>query len=282
MQIAYDRGRSSDAPPYPLGYSEREFARLQRQGEFLRDITEDMLRRAGIGPGMRVLDAGCGVGDVSMLAAARVGPTGAVLRIDRSERSLDVASQRAAAAGQRWLRFQRAELDTFEDGESFDALVGRLVLLYLPDPAGALRKLCRHLRPCGIVAFQEMAMPLGRCVPDAPLYRQCVDWIVHTLARAGVETDMGARLPRIFRAAGLPAPQMLALARVEAGGESPVYEYVAETVRTLLPLAQSVGVTSTEAADIDTLAERLRTEALSFDTSIMPPPLIGAWTRLTA
>jgi ubiquinone/menaquinone biosynthesis C-methylase UbiE len=51
----------------------------------LRPITERLLRSAGIEPGMRVLDIGCGAGDVSMLAAELVGSTGSVVGIDRNE-----------------------------------------------------------------------------------------------------------------------------------------------------------------------------------------------------
>ena len=54
---------------YALGYSDDEFRRLERQGDYYRDLTEDVLVRAGIGPGMRVLDLGCGVGDVALIAA---------------------------------------------------------------------------------------------------------------------------------------------------------------------------------------------------------------------
>jgi cyclopropane fatty-acyl-phospholipid synthase-like methyltransferase len=53
---------------YALGYSEDEAHRLTRQAAFFEDLTADVLRRAGIGPGMHVLDLGCGVGDVSLLA----------------------------------------------------------------------------------------------------------------------------------------------------------------------------------------------------------------------
>src|SRR6202007_1153318 len=91
-----------DPHPYPLGYSESEFRRLERMAAFFRDLTEEVLRRAGVAPGMHVLDVGCGVGDVSLLAGTLVGPTGAVLGIDRSAEAVDTARRRAAAAGQAW------------------------------------------------------------------------------------------------------------------------------------------------------------------------------------
>ncbi len=75
---------TSESDSYPLGYSEDEAGRLANQGAFLEDLTADVLRRAGIESGMEVLDLGCGVGDVSVLAATMVGEFGAVLGIDRA------------------------------------------------------------------------------------------------------------------------------------------------------------------------------------------------------
>jgi SAM-dependent methyltransferase len=80
-----------DGRPYALGYSNSEFKRLELQASLIRDLTENVLRRAGIVPGMRVLDVGCGVGDVSLLAAEIVGPSGFVLGVDRSADATAVA-----------------------------------------------------------------------------------------------------------------------------------------------------------------------------------------------
>ena len=101
----------ADARPYALGYSDDEFKRLERQGGYYRDLTEDVLVRAGIGPGMRVLDIGCGVGDVSLIAGRLVGPTGSVLGVDRSSEAIETAARRTAQAGQAgWVGFAAAEL----------------------------------------------------------------------------------------------------------------------------------------------------------------------------
>jgi 2-polyprenyl-3-methyl-5-hydroxy-6-metoxy-1,4-benzoquinol methylase len=269
-----------DPRPYALGYSESEFRRLERQAAFFRDLTEEVLRRAGLAPGMHVLDVGCGVGDVSLLAGTLVGPTGAVLGIDRSAEAVDTARRRAAATGQAWVRFAAVELDAFSTEQKFDAVVGRLVLMYQPDPVATLRQLRRHLHRDGIIAFQEMAMPLARSVPDAPHFRQCSDWILAAFARAGFEVDMGGKLFATFLAAGLPMPQMIAAGRVEGGPHSPVYDFYAGVLRSLLPTIKRVGVATATDIEIDSMAERLRKEAIEHDACIMPPPLLGAWTRV--
>jgi ubiquinone/menaquinone biosynthesis C-methylase UbiE len=108
---------------------------------------------------MHVLDLGCGVGDVSFLAAGMVGAAGTVLGIDRNASSIETARRRATALGLSNVRFEASELDTFNnDGRRFDALIGRLVLLFLPDPAATLRRFRNFLRPGGVIAFQEVDM----------------------------------------------------------------------------------------------------------------------------
>src|SRR2546429_876793 len=164
MEATYvDRNRKSeirvsgpDSRPYVLGESEAEFRRLEMQSAFIRDLTEDVLKRAGLRPGMRVLDIGCGVGDVALLAGELVGPTGSVLGVDRSAASIKTAERRVAQARQHArIRLAVADLDSFVPDETFDAVVGRLVLMYLPDPAATLRRLAGHLPPGGILVFRN-------------------------------------------------------------------------------------------------------------------------------
>jgi len=66
---------------YVLGHNDREQLRLIRQARILAPLTENFLRTAGIVSGMRVLDIGCGMGDVTMLAAQLVGWTDLSLRM---------------------------------------------------------------------------------------------------------------------------------------------------------------------------------------------------------
>jgi SAM-dependent methyltransferase len=271
---------SAGADSCALGYSGDEFRRLRFRGEIFRDFTAHMLRRAGIAPGMRVLDVGCGVGDVSLLAAEMVGPKGFVLGIDRSAAALEVARQRAADDKVRHAWFCATEIDAFSPRRTFDAIIGRLVLAYLPDPSATLRRLCEHLRPGGIVAFQEMASPLVRSVPEGPEFRACCRWILDTFARAGFELDMGGKLFATFGAAGLPAPDMVASARVEGSPQSPVYGYLADVLRSLLPMAERHGVATAAEVAVDSMEERLRIEAVASNACIMLPPLVGAWTRV--
>jgi hypothetical protein len=104
-------------------------------------------------------------------------------------------------------------------------------------------------------------------------------WVHEALIRAGQDLHTGLSLYRIFIEAGLSAPQMTAHARVEAGAHSPFYEQIGEILRTLLPAIERFRIASADEVQIDTIAERLRNEAVSQQSVLMTPTLIGAWTR---
>ena len=121
---------------------------------------------------------------------------------------------------------------------------------------------------------------MARCVPNVALYRQTFDWIMATFERAGFETDMGAKLLQTFIAAGLPLPDLIAGARAGGGPDWPGYDNVAGLMRSLLPAAERFGVVSAGEVQIETLAERIRDEAVALKATVFWPTLVGAWTRL--
>ena len=125
-------------------------------------------------------------------------------------------------------------------------------------------------------------MPLARSVPAGAYFQQCTDWIMTAFTRAGGEIDMGGKLFATFGAAGLPTPQMIAASRVEGGPHSQVYDYLADVLRSLLPVIERTGMATLADVDIDGMAERLRQEAVAHNACIMLPPLVGAWARLPA
>jgi len=281
--VERDIPETQEAANYALGYSRRELQRLELQAGFYRDLTRDVLLRAGLERGMRVLDLGCGAGDVSLLAGEIVGPSGNVLGVDRSPEAIETANRRAAEAGKCfWVRFASADLATYVPEEKFDAIIGRFVLMYLPDPAATLARLARCSNAGGIVAFHEMCMHSMRSEPETPLIAQFMERIIATFARTGFETDMGAKLYRTFLDAGLPEPQMISAARTEGGEASFAYEYIAHTVDSLLPAMERTGVATAEEVNVSSLARRLRNEAVSRSACIMLPQLTGAWTRIAA
>ena len=263
-----------------LGHSERELRRLTEQGRFYGDLTEELLRRAGVRAGMRVLDVGSGAGDVSFLVAQLVGRDGSVHGIDKSPEAVTLARERATQAGLNHVSFEVADAQTYRADRSFDAIVGRLVLAYQAEPARVLAQLTRSLCRGGLVAFVEFEVSSAKSVPALPLFSRCVGWLTETFHRVGVQVDMGTRLYATFRQAGLPSPSMFLLSRVEGGEDTATYEHLVKTLGTLLPTMEQLGVASAAQVQIDTLLARLVAEAQAADAVVLPPAAVGAWARL--
>jgi protein-L-isoaspartate O-methyltransferase len=72
-----------------------------------------------------------------MLVAQLVGPGGRVVSFDLDQASVETAQKRSSAVGYDNTTYHQADISTFADGEPFDAIVGRLVLEFLPDPIAA-------------------------------------------------------------------------------------------------------------------------------------------------
>src|SRR6476620_11506413 len=106
---------SQRSAEYPPGNTDAEHERLIRQAARVAPITERFFREAGIGLGQRVLDLGSGVGDVAMLAARLVGPSGEVVAIERDPKSIAKASARATEAGFYNVSFNESNVDEIRD-----------------------------------------------------------------------------------------------------------------------------------------------------------------------
>ncbi len=121
---------------YALGRSEAETRRLILQHRIYGPITRRFFEAAGIGAGMTVLDIGSGAGDVALLLADLVGPRGRVVGVDMNPAILETARARAASAGFANVTFIAGEAGDVAGDTRFDAVAGRYVLMYVPEPGG--------------------------------------------------------------------------------------------------------------------------------------------------
>src|SRR5881409_584376 len=175
---------------YPLGNTDAEHERLIRQAARLAPLTERLFREAGIGPGQRVLDLGSGVGDVAMLAARLVCPSGEVVGIERDARSLNRARARVAEAGLHNVSFIQSDVSQITASEPFDAAVGRFILMWLPDPVSVLRQLSLLVRAGGVVAFQEPSWaPIFAISTHLSLWSAAASLMYETIRRSGASAS---------------------------------------------------------------------------------------------
>jgi SAM-dependent methyltransferase len=236
--------------PYHLGNTDAEHERLIRQATRIAPVTERFFREAGVASGQRVLDIGAGVGDVAMLAAKIVGPSGEVIA-DYSPHS------------------------------SFDGVVGRYILQFLPDPAATLRSITPYVRPGGVVAFQEGSwIPFLALSAHLPLWSASVRLLQEAGARAGVKLEMGPALHAVFQRAGLPPPHMRL--EMELGYDPDFTRWVSDCVQSVLPQIVRLGLPYGALGDLDTLQERLQAEVASSNTVVPWIGLVEAWCRKPA
>ncbi len=269
-------------PRYAMGRSKEETARLIQQSQLYEGLTRRFFIEAGIGSGMRILDVGSGAGDVALAAAELAGADGEVVGVDVNAAILETARVRAKDQGFANVEFVAGDARTLDLGRDFDAIVGRLVLMYMSDPADALKQLTTRLRPEGIVAFQEADFtPFQVLVhPDTPLMNALINWVLEVFRRSGTHLGMGLDLHRAFVQAGLPEPALHFTAPVGGAKTWSGYQFIANSIRSLAPLLQEYGIATPEEVNIETLAERLRREVVASQRPLILPPHVTAWARL--
>ena len=165
--------------------------RLLRGG---RDKTR-LVRQAGIRPGERVLDVGCGTGALVLLVA-REEPGAELTGIDPDPRALDLARRKAARAGIR-ARFDRGYCQELPyEAESFDVVLSSMMIHHLPTEAkrGLFREVARVLAPGGRFHALDFGPPRG-------LWSRLAARALR--GHGSIAENLEGRLPALMEEAGL-------------------------------------------------------------------------------
>ncbi len=189
---------------YPLGSSDQELERLRFQHEVWGPVTRSFLARLGVGRGWRALDLGCGPGMVTFDLSALVGETGEVVALDESQRWIDHVEQETRKRGIANVRTVRARIQDVElEKESFDLVFARWVLSFPRDPASLVRRVSRALKIGGVFAIEDYNHEGVSLFPESEGFRAVVRATRALYAQAGGDAWVAARMPAIFRSAGL-------------------------------------------------------------------------------
>lgn len=264
---------------YVLGHGRAEQERLIRQASLLAPITERLFREAGIGIGQRVLDLGCGVGDVSIIAARLVGQSGEVVGIDRDASTVALARERAAGHGLRNVTFLQSEVESPTLPGPFDAIVGRLVLSHLFDRTAVLRWARRLVRPGGTVVFQEGSWaPTLAIAARLPLWSRLLSIIRETFVRSGLDPDVGLNLFAAFEEAGFRRPVIHL--EVPLSGDGSIADLEIELLRTLSAAAREHNISLADLGDLSTLATRIHAERVEARAVVAFLAIVSVWCRV--
>jgi ubiquinone/menaquinone biosynthesis C-methylase UbiE len=131
-------------------------------------VTRRLIELADVRSGSIVLDVATGVGEPAITAANQVGETGHVLATDISHQMLRIAKERAASLGiQNVIEFREGDVETIElQSSTFDAVLCRWGLMFLPDLKAGLSNINRSLKEGGHLAASVWAAPAHDTLSD--------------------------------------------------------------------------------------------------------------------
>ncbi|SFJ01599.1 methyltransferase domain-containing protein [Planctomicrobium piriforme] len=262
--------RSKPAEHYILSTGGSDVERLRLLHEVYGPGTEAMFRRAGLTAGQRVIEFGCGSGNIACWVAEQVGPTGSVVGIDNSPGQIEEARRQAARRGLTNIEFEVADAYSPKLPEqSFDIACCRLVLMHLTHPLEALKAMRSLVKPGGQVLCEEMDLGHWLCDPPAHGMSEFFRLNEELGRRRGENFDLGASLHRLFREAGFYRLNVHSNFVLALRGEvkrllwMTFVEFAPELVREQLA----------EQAEVDTVAAELK-QLADDETTLFGFPLI--------
>jgi SAM-dependent methyltransferase len=188
---------------YVIRGGEEGKARLSVVSVALAPSTVSLLAAAGAREGMRVLDVGCGGGDVTLAFARLVGARGAVIGIDVDGVKLELAREDAAHAGIGNVEYRIGDATDIDARDEYDLVYARFLLTHLSDPASTLARMVAATRPGGTVVVEDLDHSAVYSYPTFPTLATYVALYNEVARRRGGDPEIGPKLLRMFLAAGL-------------------------------------------------------------------------------
>lgn len=273
--------RATGIDDYVMGRTSAEYQRLRRQAAMWEPATRRVLRDAGVKPGMRCLDVGCGPGEVMRIMGEIVGPSGSVTGLDTDGRLGREALDVLRATGDSTFDFIEGNAETIADlpGAPFDVTYARLVLIHSSDPVGLLRRMHAWTRPGGLVVVQDYDLGGVAVYPEYETFPEFMRVFEGVYKAVGRDIRIGYKLPVYFVEAGMGAPDGTDVTGILA----PIaeeYQMFAAVYRSVLPRALEAGLT-TEAVSEAFLRDTMRAGTEGPFRSALSPLLISVW-KLTS
>jgi SAM-dependent methyltransferase len=263
---------------YVMGRTPQEYERLRQQARIWEGATAALLGRAGLGPGSRCLDVGCGPGETMRLMARRVGPLGRVVGVDTDEDLGRAAVASLHEEGLRQCAFVAADVEGADAYPgAFDVVFGRLILLHVGDPVAVLRRMWAATAPGGCLVVQDYDLRAVDSYPPLPLVDEWKRVFLGAFDALGRDVRLGQRLPTLFAEAGIGPPDGTeVVGRLEPfAAAAPM---LMATYRSVAPAAVALGLVSEEQRDrwLADVAEAVTTHA---DHQAYWPLMVGAYKR---
>ena len=204
---------------YLLGYRRAEQERLQEQARQLADESSWLFDQFAIASGARVVEIGCGPQGCLDLLAQRVGPSGSVIGVERSDDAVQMARAMVGEQGLGNVEIVHgdARATGLPRGE-FDLVTSRLVLVNVPQPEEIIAEAVALVKAGGIVAFHEADYVAHVCDPPLAAWDRAIEVLNTYSCSAGIDLFIGRKLPRLLRDAGVGEIEVRPLVHVYPPG----------------------------------------------------------------
>jgi SAM-dependent methyltransferase len=181
--------------------------------------TASLFERAGLSPGTRCIDLGCGGGEVTLEIARLVAPGGSVTGVDMDEIKLDLARREAAGRGLGNVEFRRLDIRDWDEPGGYDAVYCRFLLQHLSQPVDLLRRMWAGVRPGGVLIVEDSDFDGWCCHPPNDGFDFFLRTYAQVLQRRGGDHAIGRKLYSCLLAAGIPGPRVAVVQPVWIEGE---------------------------------------------------------------
>lgn len=224
---------------------------------------------------MRVLDIGCATGEVTSIIADIVGNEGEVVGIDISEDMIQMAKEKNEKEN---IQFIQSDIYNLQDniGE-FDAIVGRRILMYLPNVMDCLNKIKSHLKSGGILCFQESdAINGGVGAENLPMHQYAIEIVWQTIEREGGDIHIGQKLYSIFTQLGVNIAEYKAEADIQTSNNNDL----GWLIDIMLPRVKRHQIVD-ESFAISNFTKKLQQESEKHQCAFIREMAFGIWGKVS-
>jgi ubiquinone/menaquinone biosynthesis C-methylase UbiE len=236
--------------------------------------TAALFARAGIRPGMKCIDLGCGGGEVTFEMARLVEPGGSVAGVDMDEVKLGLARKAAVERGVSNVEFFAGNVSEWDEPDAYDVVYSRFLLQHLSEPVNLLRRMWSAVRPGGLVIVEDADFDGWCCHPPNEGFDFFVRAYAEVIRRRGGDHAAGRKLYRYFLEAGIPVPRVALVQSVFVSGEGK--ELAWSTLDATSEVILSEGVASSE--ELATALASLRQFTDDDTTLIARPRVFQLWS----
>jgi len=268
---AYDRR----VEHYVLRGGQWGYDRLKLLARIKRDDTLELFRRAGVRPGMRCLDLGCGGGEGTFDLAVAAGPEGSVTGVDMDSEKLALARTSARERGIGNVGFRAGNVNEWDEPDAYDFVYCRFLLQHLARPVDLLRRMWAAVRAGGVVAVEDADFDGLFCDPASAGFDFYRTMYPEVCRRNGGDPTIGRKLYRHFGQAGITDAEFRLVQ-----GVAVTEDRKAIAVLTLEACAEAITGTGLASADeVAAALADLRAFAATPGTLAGDPRTFQVWAR---